>query len=655
MERLSRLIVLVSMLAAVVAHAWLASHAVPALPWAAAGAFVISFVLARISLPLSLTPALLAAYAAPAVMMVAFGSTAGAHDILVWLALLSGVIVASSDWSRWHLPPAWTPWGVAWALVIAVTWPIVAGREIDFSLVAARTLDTPNGIGAGTPAVAAAAITHAALGQLVGILWLDLLWARFGAERVGRAERWVFVPLVISSAIGALAGLYQHYVDATWLGVPEWMTVQRASSLMLDANSFGMAAAIWAPLVVVLARRLGRPAWMGAVVSALLLAGVWTSGSRTALLTAVLGMGAVLLTAFQRTRGWPVRIAAATLLVTAATVLSFIALGTGDRTNPIARLFDTLPRAETGDVARVAKALWDRDGYGIASRRAISDHPWTGVGVGAFNQMATDYSYVSTGALIPADNAQNWWRHQIAELGLVGAAPSLVLSFYIVLLIWKGKGAKDRRAAANVARSVLIAIGIVSLLGVVTQHPALWLTFVSVLYWMGALVDQSALAAGRAWSGRAVWAGILILPLVVAAGQLRSATGDLRVPVRATRIGFPYAYGFSAPDGDNVPWTGRHAVAVLHAEHAYFALTATPPRLENPIRVRLWRGQELIADEESSNGEPLVRIIGLPPGQKFLMVESDVSALSPDGRGLKMVGQWLREVPATARPDTVVP
>ncbi|MGH9175716.1 MAG: O-antigen ligase family protein, partial [Vicinamibacterales bacterium] len=363
---------------------------------------------------------------------------------------------------------------------------------------------------------------------------------------------------------------YQRYGDPNWLGVTEWIAVQRSSSLMLDANSFGMAAGIWAPLAIVLARRLGRSVWIGGAVSILLLGGVWSSGSRTALFTAAAGFAAVLVTAFQRTRGWGARIVPVALLLGAAGLALFAAYGP-DRTNPIARLFDTVPRAESGGLGRLGRALWERDGYGIASSRAISEHPWTGVGIGAFNHMVTDFSYVSTGALLPADNAQNWWRHQIAELGIIGAAPGIVLSLIIMLLICTGRAPGDRRDAAVVVRSVLIGIGIVSLLGVATQHPALWLTFVTVLYWLGALVNRAAVP-GSAWSGRAVWAGILILPLLVAAGQLRSATGDLRVPVRATRIGFPYAYGFSAPDGANVPWTGRHAVAVLRAEHAFFAL-----------------------------------------------------------------------------------
>ncbi len=158
---------------------------VPALPWAAGALFAASFALTRLAFPFALLPALLLAYASPALMLGAVGE-AGAPDPLAWLSLLAGPIVASSDWSRWHTPRLWTPVLAMWALTIAVTWPIVAGREIDFSLIAAATLDTPNGLLAPPPPIAAATVTGTALGQLLGILWLDLLWQRFGTDRLER-------------------------------------------------------------------------------------------------------------------------------------------------------------------------------------------------------------------------------------------------------------------------------------------------------------------------------------------------------------------------------------------------------------------------------------------------------------------------------------
>jgi O-antigen ligase len=659
-ERLSRLIVLVSMLLAGAAHAALAGQVLPALPWAAAAAFAISFALAKASLPLALIPALLLAYIAPAVAMVTFGSP-DYHHILVWLALLAGAVVAASDWSRWHTPQFLKAPLAAWAIVVAVTWPIVAGREIDFSTVAARTLDTPNALLGGPPALTAAWVTSVALGQLIGVLWLDLLWARFGTERLRRAERVVLVPLAISAAIASAAGVYQRYVDLNWLVVGDWPSLGRAAGLMLDANSFGTAAAIWAPLCLALVWRLGRRFWLGLAFAALLLAGMWVSGSRTALLIAAVGFTAVGVALFHRVRAWQARIAPVALLLTAAGLILFVAVRSDDRSNPLTRALEILPRAETGGLATFADDLWNRKGYGVAAARAISEHPWTGLGVGAFNQLSTDYYFLSSGLLIPPDNAQNWWRHQIAELGVIGAAPSILLSLLVVLLIWRRQASADHRDAATVVRGVLVGLGLASLLGLTTQHPALWLTFATLLYWLGALVDPAPAAMRPAWLARAGWAAACAIGVLVAAGQWRSATGDLRVPTRAVRVGFPYAYGFSTPETDAalgpVRWTGRHAVGVVRAEHAYFAVTVTPhpQAVETPARIRVWRGTQVVADVVANGPEAITRILRVPDGARFLMVETDISRSSSDGRGLKVAARWLREAPPDAAPGTVVP
>jgi O-antigen ligase len=476
-----------------------------------------------------------------------------------------------------------------------------------------------------------------------------------------RAERVVLVPLAISAAIASAAGVYQRYVDLNWLVVGDWPSLGRAAGLMLDANSFGTAAAIWAPLCIALVWRLRRPFWLGLAFAALLLAGMWASGSRTALLTAAVGFTAVGVALFHRVRAWQARIAPVALLLTAAGLILFVALRSDDRSNPLTRALETLPRAETGGVASFTDALWNRAGYGVAAARAISEHPWTGLGVGAFNQLSTDYYFLSSGRLIPPDNAQNWWRHQIAELGVLGAAPSIVLSLLIVLLIWRRQASGDHRDAATVVRGVLVGLGLASLLGLSTQHPALWLTFATLLYWLGALVDPSPAATRPVWVARAGWAVAWTIALLVAAGQWRSATGDLRVAARAVRVGFPYAYGFSAPEPDAalgpVRWTGRHAVGVVRAEHAYFVLTVSPhpQAVETPARVRVWRGAQVVADVVANGPETITRIIRVPDGARFLMVETDISQTSGDGRGLKVASRWLREAPIDAPAGTVVP
>ena len=649
-ERASRLIVLASIVAAGAAHAFFTSQTLPAASWAAAVAFVVSFALARVSLPLALMPALLTAYLAPAVLLVAFN--APDPHVFVWLALLAGPIVAASDWSRWHAPRSWTPLLAGWAMVVALSWPVIAGREIDFSLAAARTLNTPSGLNAGPPPIAAAAVTAAALAHLLAISWFDLLWSRFGADRVARAERSLLAVMVVSSAIGSVAALYQRYVDLEWLAHEQFAQVNRASGLMLDGNSFGMAAAIWAPLAVVVFRRMGRPL-IGTAFCALLLAGVWATGSRTAFLTAIAGLSAVIVTTLRSTGGWRSRIVPLGALAGVVLVLA-MAFAVGDRSNPLARISELGLDVENRNIGGVARALWNRQGYGVTAGRAIAAYPWTGVGIGAFNQLSSDFSYLGLGAVLLPDNAQNWWRQQLAELGMIGAIPSVLLSVLVVVALCRRTAAPDRRNDAAILRTSIVGIGLASLVGVPTQHPALLLTVATLLYWLGALIDRSTIATATTLQ-RAAWAAAFVLPLVVIGGQWRSATGDLRVPHRALRLGFPYAYGFTAYEADNVPWSGRHAVAVLFAQHAYFALTADPSHIGQPVRVRMWRENDSIVDVESDGQKPIVRIIRVPEGRRFLMLEIEISRVAPDGRGLRLTSEWLREVPPQTPPALVVP
>lgn len=651
MERASRLLVLGSALAAGAAHAWLVVPVLPAVPWTAAAAFAVSVALTRVSLALAMTPPLVIAYLAPALMTTI--AAQGRSDPLVWLALIGGVVAGASDWSRWHTPPSWTRWLIGWSTLLALTWPIVAGREIDFSLIAARTFDTPNGLRAAPPPLAAAAVTGTVLGQLIGLLWVDLLWSRFGPNRVGRAERCAIVPLVVSAIVASAAGVYQRYVNPQWLMVPEWMETGRAGSLLLDANSFGMAAAIWAPLALVLAADLKRPMWWGVAASAVLAGGVWVSGSRTAFVTALAGLGAWL-AARAFTADVRARRAAGLAAAVIAGLLVVAAFGSSDRANPVARLADSV-RGTEASAESILDYLWNRYGYGLAATRAISEHSLTGVGAGGFGYLSTDYAYLATGAIIAPDNAQNWWRHQIAELGFAGAVWSIGFSIVVLIAALRSPRPASSPVTALVLRAMILALGLISLVGVPTQHPAIWITFTTLLYWLGALSRSSTDPAPLALQPRrAIAAAALVVAAIVGAGQAWSAAHDLRVPHRARRIGFPYAYGFSAPDGDGVPWMASHAVAVLGVQHAYFAIAADAPDLPGTARLRLWRDGRLILDEEITRDAAVTRVLRIPGEQTFVMVEGELSGAGPAGRGVRFNGRWLRELPPGTAPHEIV-
>ena len=153
--------------------------------------------------------------------------------------------------------------------------------------------------------------------------------------------------------------------------------------------------------------------------------------------------------------------------------------------------------------AVVATTLWDRDGYGPSAFRMIQAYPWTGVGVGMFHSLASSFE----GHLrLPPDNAQHSLRHQVAKLGLLGSAPWLLWFVFVaafVLTVPRGE-----LPGTLTLRGMLIGFGVISLVSMPGQNPAVVVTF-----WTADAGRRCALflryrAAGRAglqaggWSRR---------------------------------------------------------------------------------------------------------------------------------------------------------
>ena len=63
--------------------------------------------------------------------------------------------------------------------------------------------------------------------------------------------------------------------------------------------------------------------------------------------------------------------------------------------------------------------LWERFGYGPAAIQMVNEHPIDGVGVGTFHSLSHDFGKIARSHHRQPDNAQNWFRHNIAELGIV--------------------------------------------------------------------------------------------------------------------------------------------------------------------------------------------------------------------------------------------
>ena len=163
--------------------------------------------------------------------------------------------------------------------------------------------------------------------------------------------------------------------------------------------------------------------WLGGIGLLIASGGVWLSGSRTAFLALVVGVTLIVVPACRRlaspdTRPLPFVLGAVALVV----FLAFAALVFVPLTGPGERIREMVPPASVDGAQRLVRTLWNRGWYGPAAHLMIRDHPVVGVGVGAFHPLVGQYARLA-GHRAAFDNAQNWYRHQLAELGLVGSIP----------------------------------------------------------------------------------------------------------------------------------------------------------------------------------------------------------------------------------------
>ena len=88
---------------------------------------------------------------------------------------------------------------------------------------------------------------------------------------------------------------------------------------------------------------------------------------------------------------------------------------------PWKRIVQFVPDLSSRQIVFSAEQLWLRD-YGPIAHRMIAEHPLVGVGLGGFNYLYADMLYLMSGSERPPDNAQNWYRQQLTELGVLGSA-----------------------------------------------------------------------------------------------------------------------------------------------------------------------------------------------------------------------------------------
>jgi hypothetical protein len=445
-----------------------------------------------------------------------------------------------------------------------------------------------------------------------------------------------------------MAAAYQAFGDVSFLNPTIYASIHRATGTLFDANVTGVLAAMWIGgwLAIGQLATDRRVWWAAGPAACLAWMAVWGTASRTAFAAAlIVTVFAVFALILPRVRTAVVVALAAVMLAAAAAGTVFLVRSTAVE-GPIARLRD-MAVAASGDPQALLRTLWERDNYGLAANRMIARHAGFGVGIGAFYDLAPEF-----GGSLAADNAQNWFRHQLAEFGIVG---SLGWIAFIGAFAWTLlRPHKHAPAVIWTLRAMLIAFVLVSLVGMPGQDPAVAITVATCGAWFVAL---AGMPVARQRAGWPMW---LLVAAVVAAsviGTAQLAAGRLRVPVRiqysAGEDYTDYAYGFWWTEADALGefrWAKKSATIVVPAKGRIVNVTAGVPAdmAATPVHARVWVNRRLVIDTRLTSDAPLAtERVPLPAQPRRVLIETEsdhaVQMPPPDSRELALQVRWRFE------------
>jgi hypothetical protein len=621
MDRVTKLIVVVWTVGLLVVDLAI-GRAWSGMPVAAAVVFA-AFALLNLWDPRTVGVVLAFACVYPAVIRLTLETYAPQFDVL-WMAALLGAILPGALRSRWHIAHPWRSALVYSALAVAIGTSIVAFREIDFNV---GLLDPPpSAVLSGLPRYFAEWVVTVGLTLLLGLLWFDWLCG----PSVVDFDAVIIWPIGASMIVMAGMAQYQMFGDIAFLNETAYAAVERAAGTMYDANVCGTLAAMAVAVPMHVATRASgwrRAVMLGVVL--LFIMAVWATGSRTAFAATIVIVLTGALSAWRARTHDAARRPVMAIVALAVGVAAFVALVSTVGSNsigPLGRLWDMVPSLSGVSVGRFIAEMWNRNGYGTASTHLIEQFPLSGIGVGAFHIFGAQASPVA-GA--PPDNAQNWWRHQIVELGLLGAAGWLVFSARFAWLVLAP--GRTLPSPAGPARGILLAFGLISLVGMPTQQATAAVVFWTAAAWYSRSVHQGS--HDPAVTAQ-VWLAMALGLMVFSVSTTQTALHDLRVPVRARHMGWPYSYGFYEPEPDGaggyVRWTARRATALVDARGPVMTISVQAPHPDidsHPVDVVVWSEGRKIINRRLETPDATSATVTLPPGLKTTLVDVKVSRI----------------------------
>jgi hypothetical protein len=657
MERASKLFVIVSTGSALAIEATLVARGWPGLRLICAVTFLAACTAGAFADRLAVAAVLACAFIFPAAVLVLHGGYSADFTVL-WMIALLGAMAPRAVHSIWAAPVRWRAALVMWALTIAVAWPIVALREVDWL----PSLIYEPGLGSSafgwSPFSAVIWILQTAAGLMLGILWFDWLFAALGSDSE-RLRRFVLAPILAGATVAAAVGTYQLFGDLLFLNATLFGAMGRASGTLLDGNVFGIVEALASGGVLAcwLANERLRW-WLAMPLLGLAWLGIWASGSRTALVAAVVPVvfaGWHLIRPSSSGAPRPPRLAVA--IVASIVVAAVVAAATMDlpAIGPVRRLRESLPAASLSSVEAFLHEMWSRNGYGSAAALMIREHPLVGVGVGAYHVIVPDYSRsIGFDYVLPPDNAQNWFRHQLAEFGLIGSAGWIAWVVLFGLFFLRAPVSPLRRATAGILKATLAGVVLISLVGMPTQDVTVAIAFWALAFWLVQVAGYDQATADRRSIGRRTWAVMAVVVALFAAGTVYAGRHDLRPPQRALAFGWPYSYGFAntepGADGLAYRWAAKQAVAVVPATGPWLRLRVSVNHRDlnrRPVHAKVWCDGALVLDVMLRNSVPVTRSVRVPPGPPRVLIETLVDRVVhprdfgiPDDRDLGLFVHW---------------
>lgn len=353
-----------------------------------------------------------------------------------------------------------------------------------------------------------------------------LAWIIEGRTRLHpRLSIWILRCVAVSHALAALLSLDRLWSaarlrDEPWTTLGQMLATTRVHT-QYDLNAGGsvLAMVLVASLAV-----WGRRRLVALAVTSLLALGLWLTGSRAALASAVAGIvGGALAALRRRGRLSTIQIGAALAGVALVATAAWWFYPAGRNLNTTASV--------------QSRAILFEAGLGM-----VRAHPWSGVGLGRFYESSEQYGATAIGPILGVErrreNAHNNFLQVTAELGLPGLA-ALLWMLGAALLPSRMSSAPATGAAWR--RAGLIAM----LLTWITGHPLL-VAEAAMMFWLiaGTVAGDHA-APTRVTPGRRLAAVVL----VVMVASLPMRTQGIRQEADLEHVGRGLSVWDVSPDG----------------------------------------------------------------------------------------------------------